>query len=43
VQIDPPSPPPMSSDVLFFDKWKKSGTKTDPHEVLERWWNQQRN
>lgn len=43
VQIDPPSPPPLSSDVLFFDKWKKSDAKTDPHEVLERWWNQQRN
>ncbi|HAV24063.1 MAG: hypothetical protein A3H45_07125 [Ignavibacteria bacterium RIFCSPLOWO2_02_FULL_55_14] len=43
VQIDPPDPPPLSSDVLFFDKWKKSSAKTDPHEVLERWWNQQRN
>lgn len=42
VQIDPPSPPPQSSDVMFFDKWKKTDKKTDAAEVLERWWNQQR-
>jgi DNA helicase HerA-like ATPase len=43
VHIDMPDPTPMSSDVLFYDKWKKSDKKTDPHEVLERWWNQQKN
>ncbi len=43
VHIDMPDPTPMSSDVLFYDKWKKSERKTDPHEVLERWWNQQKN
>jgi hypothetical protein len=42
VQIDMPDPPPASSDVRFFDKWKQTGVKTDPSEVMERWWNQQR-
>jgi len=42
VQIDLPDPPPTSSDVRFFDKWKQTGAKTDANEVMERWWNQQR-
>lgn len=42
VQIDVPSPTPQSSDVKFFDKWKKTDVRTDATEVMERWWHQQR-
>ena len=42
VQVDMPNPPPDSSDVSFFDKWKQKGAKTDANEVMERWWSQQR-
>jgi hypothetical protein len=42
VQIDFPNPPPRSSDVLFYDKWKKPGARTDAADVMERWWSQQR-
>ncbi len=43
VQIDLPNPPPDSSDVQFYDKWKQQGKKTDANDVMERWWNQQKN
>jgi hypothetical protein len=42
VQIDPPNPEPDSSDISFFNQWKKTDGKTDPGEVMERWWHQQR-
>lgn len=42
VQIDPPNPEPDSSDISFFNQWKKTDGKTDPSEVMERWWKQQR-
>lgn len=42
VQIDPPNPEPDSSDIHFFNQWKKTDGKTDPSEVMERWWKQQR-
>jgi len=42
VQIDFPNPPPLSSDVQFFDKWKKSGVKTNVSDVMDRWWSQKR-
>ncbi|HEY4612616.1 MAG TPA: ATP-binding protein [Bacteroidota bacterium] len=42
VQIDQPSPEPDSSDISFYNQWKKSDGKTDPSEVMERWWKQQR-
>ena len=42
VQIDMPNPTPDSSDVYFFDKWKKQEAKTDASEVMERWWSQQK-
>jgi hypothetical protein len=42
VQIDMPDPAPASTDVRFFDKWRQTGAKTDPNEVMERWWTQQR-
>jgi hypothetical protein len=40
VQIDAPNPPPASSDIHFFDKWKQKGAQTDADDVMERWWNQ---
>jgi DNA helicase HerA-like ATPase len=40
VQIDVPDPQPASSDIYFFDKWKKKGAETNASDVLERWWNQ---
>ncbi|MFH0990542.1 MAG: ATP-binding protein [bacterium] len=40
VQIDAPNPPPDSSDINFFDKWKKKGAQTEANDVMERWWNQ---
>ena len=42
VQIDFPNPPPLSSDVQFFDKWKKSSKKTNVSDVMDRWWSQKR-
>ena len=42
VQIDFPNPPPLSSDVQFFDKWKKSDAKTNVSDVMDRWWSQKR-
>ncbi|HTP79594.1 MAG TPA: ATP-binding protein [Bacteroidota bacterium] len=43
VQFDLPNPTPDSADVQFFDKWRQKGAKTDASEVMERWWNQQKN
>ncbi|MEK6754625.1 MAG: ATP-binding protein [Bacteroidota bacterium] len=40
VQIDLPNPQPASSDIFFFDKWKKKGADTNANDVMERWWNQ---
>ncbi len=42
VQIDQPNPEPDSSDISFYSQWKKTDGKTDPSEVMERWWKQQR-
>ncbi|MGH2568326.1 MAG: ATP-binding protein, partial [Bacteroidota bacterium] len=35
VQIDQPNPEPDSSDISFFNQWKKTDGKTDPGEVME--------
>ncbi len=40
IQIDAPNPPPASSDIFFFDKWKHKGAQTNADDVMERWWNQ---
>lgn len=40
VQIDLPHPQPASSDIFFFDKWKKKSAVTNANDVMERWWNQ---
>ena len=40
IQIDAPNPPPASSDIFFFDKWKHKETQTNADDVMERWWNQ---
>ncbi len=42
VQIDLPNPEPDSSDISFFDKWKKKGAATEAGDVMERWWSQHR-
>ncbi len=42
VQIDLPNPEPDSSDISFFDKWRKKGAATEAGDVMERWWSQHR-
>ncbi len=42
VQIDLPNPEPDSSDIRFYEKWKKSETKTKIAEVVTRWWKQEK-
>lgn len=42
VQIDTPDPEPSNADIKFFDKWKINGGTTNVHDVVRRWWNQER-
>jgi uncharacterized protein len=42
VQIDMPNPEPDSSDIRFYEKWKKSEAKTKIAEVVTRWWKQEK-
>lgn len=42
VQLDFPQPPPNSADILFYDKWVSAENPTNVSEVVDRWWNQDR-
>jgi DNA helicase HerA-like ATPase len=42
VLFDPPDPQPTNADIKFFDKWKLSGSPTNVHDVVRRWWYQER-
>jgi uncharacterized protein len=42
VQIDYPDPEPDSSDIKFYEKWKRSESKTKIEEVVTRWWKQEK-
>ena len=42
VQLDFPTPPPNSQDILFYDKWVGTENPTDVSDVVKRWWNQDR-
>ena len=40
VQFDRPDPEPGGSDILFFEKWKKSANDTNVSDVVNNWWRQ---
>jgi hypothetical protein len=42
VIIDYPTPPPQSSSIPFFVKWRQSDLKVDINEIMERWWTQKK-
>lgn len=42
VQIDFPKPEPNSSDIKFYEKWKKSESRTKIEDVVTRWWKQEK-
>jgi hypothetical protein len=42
IQMDLPDPEPASSDIQFFDKWKRKNEPTNVGEIVRRWWHQER-
>jgi uncharacterized protein len=42
VMLDFPNPPPNSSDIMFYERWKHREYETSVSDVVERWWRQER-
>jgi DNA helicase HerA-like ATPase len=40
--IDIPSPRPSSGDVKFYERWQTKQVETNVHNVVDKWWKQER-
>ncbi|MGQ9658921.1 MAG: ATP-binding protein [Thermochromatium sp.] len=42
IQVDPPDPPPASSDVPFSQSWMQGPEDLDVNDIIDHWWRQMR-